>query len=169
MRPSALTTASRSRSAVVTRRRRLRPPCLVERLAADGVGERGGGAAPVDLRLRALGLQLVEDARQLADLLLVELELVGEEAQRPPHAERAATLVTMTGFPAGRAASVLVVVPSMPSRTAAASFRPAAVLTLGMTLTPVQIPGMHRLSPISSGLGHRRGLCDAGTMPRVKN
>src|SRR6476660_8639999 len=63
---------------------------LVERAATDGVGERGRGAPLVDLRLRALGLELVQDARQIADLLLLELELVRQKAQRAPHAELAA-------------------------------------------------------------------------------
>src|SRR5207249_1050210 len=44
-------------------------------------------APVVDGGLRALGLELVEDARHLACLRLVEPELEGEKAQRSPHPE----------------------------------------------------------------------------------
>ena len=84
---------SRSRVALWTRR----SPALaglgdVERLAPDGVGEFRQGAAVVDLGLGPLGLELVEDPHQLGDLLLVQVELVGEEAERPPDAESATAL-----------------------------------------------------------------------------
>ena len=44
----------------------------------------------VDGRLRALGLELVEDRGEPFGLPLVEAELVGEDAQGPAHSERAA-------------------------------------------------------------------------------
>src|SRR5262249_19193118 len=47
-------------------------------------------AAVVDGRLGTLGLQLVEDLRQLLDLRLVEVQAVGEKPQRAPDAEGAA-------------------------------------------------------------------------------
>src|SRR5438105_7743312 len=71
-------------------------PGFVELLEAQPVGERGHRAAIVHRRLGAFGLQLVEDLRQLRDLLLVEVELVGEEPQRPPDAEGAASAEVVT-------------------------------------------------------------------------
>src|SRR5947199_347865 len=66
---------------------RLARPGGVEGVLGEGVGERRRHAPVVDRRLGALGLQLVQDARHLARLRLVEPELEGEEAQRPPYAE----------------------------------------------------------------------------------
>ena len=51
------------------------------------VGEFRQGPAIVDLRLGPLDLELVQDPGQLGDLLLVQVELVGEEPQWPPDAE----------------------------------------------------------------------------------
>ena len=56
-------------------------------LAADLVGERSGGAPTSDLRLRALRLQIAENACELGDLSLVEVELVGQKPQWPAHAK----------------------------------------------------------------------------------
>src|SRR5438094_438059 len=69
-----------------------RPPRLgrpggVEAVLGEHVGERRRHAPVVDGGLRALGLELVEDARHLARLRLVEPELEGEKAQRSPHPE----------------------------------------------------------------------------------
>src|SRR5437899_1501405 len=69
-----------------------RPPRLgrpggVEAVLGEHVGERRRHAPVVDGGLRALGLELVEDARHLACLRLVEPELEGEKAQRSPHPE----------------------------------------------------------------------------------
>src|SRR5438876_6507519 len=66
---------------------RLGRPGGVEAVLGERVGERRRHAPVVDRRLGALGLQLVQDARHLARLRLVEPELEGEEAQRPPYAE----------------------------------------------------------------------------------
>src|SRR5262249_59990974 len=51
-------------------------------------------APRVDVGLGALGLDLVQDTGELGDLRLAEPELVGEEAERTPHAERARAGVT---------------------------------------------------------------------------
>ena len=48
---------------------------------------KGRGTAQVERRLRAFQLQALEDARELRGLLVVEIELEGEEAQRTSHAE----------------------------------------------------------------------------------
>jgi len=77
---------------------------LAELRALDGIGERAHRASIVDLRLRALGLELVEDARQHRDLRLGEVELVREEAQRPSHAEDAAVVARSAGSAAEAAA-----------------------------------------------------------------
>src|SRR6185369_4058657 len=69
--------------------RRLLRGRLVELIAAERVGEARERATAVDLRLRALRLQIGEDLRELADLPLVQLELVREEPERPPHADAA--------------------------------------------------------------------------------
>ena len=62
----ALVTASRRRSALLTRRSAPSPAlALVEGLAGDGVGKRRHRAPAIDLGLGALGLQLVQDPRQL--------------------------------------------------------------------------------------------------------
>src|SRR5438309_350504 len=66
---------------------RLGGPGRVEAVLGEQVGERRRHPPVVDRSLRALGLELVQDARQLARLRLVQAELEGEEAQRPPHAE----------------------------------------------------------------------------------
>src|SRR5712672_3044689 len=60
---------------------------LVERLQPDGIGERRDGAPIVHRGLSALRLQLVEDLRELSDLLLAEVQLVGQEPERPPDSE----------------------------------------------------------------------------------
>ena len=88
MRARALVTASRSRSALATRRSAASLARASSKAAPPhGVGEGRHRAPAIDLGLGALGLELVQDARQLADLPLVELELVGQEPERPPDAE----------------------------------------------------------------------------------
>src|SRR5580698_3744491 len=62
----------------------------VEGRAADRVREARQRAPPIDLSLRPLGLQIVEDPSQLGDLLFVQLQLVGQKAQGTPHPERPA-------------------------------------------------------------------------------
>src|SRR5688572_564297 len=68
---------------------------LVEALALDGVGEGGDRAAVVDRRLRALGLEVVQDVSQLAHLSFIELQAIGEKAQRSPDAEGAEARVEL--------------------------------------------------------------------------
>ena len=59
----------------------------VELLAYKSIGEVGECAPVVDRHLSALGFQLIENARQENDLLLVELKLVSEKAKGPADAE----------------------------------------------------------------------------------
>ena len=55
----------------------------IERLAGNGIGELRQGAAVVHLGLCSFRLELVQDSGQFGDLLLVQIELVGEESKRP--------------------------------------------------------------------------------------
>lgn len=68
---------------------------LIEHGLADSVGEGRDCAPLIDGGLSALGLQLVEDDRELRDLLLFQLELPREEAEGPANAEAAAVAVFM--------------------------------------------------------------------------
>src|SRR5262249_59337845 len=63
---------------------------VVERLTGDRVGERREGAAAVHFGLSPLDLQVVEDAGEFGNLALIEVELVGQESERPADAESAA-------------------------------------------------------------------------------
>ena len=126
---------------------------LVERRATDGIGERRSGTPPVDLGLRALGLQLIEDARQIADLLLVELQLVGQEAQRPPHAELAAAAAMLEA--AGPAPVWAAVMPAMPLPATVAAplamLMAATTFAAGMTRLPPAIESWMHCLPPSAG------------------
>ena len=59
----------------------------IERLAGNGIGELRQGAAVVHLGLCPFRLELVQDSGQFGDLLLVQIELVGEESERPSDAK----------------------------------------------------------------------------------
>lgn len=65
----------------------------VEARALERLGERRRAATLIDVRLSALGLQAIENGRELSDLIIVQIELVGEEAQRTPHAKTAPVIV----------------------------------------------------------------------------
>ena len=52
----------------------------IESVASEGIGKLAQGSSIIDGRLGALRLELIENARQQNDLLLVQLELVGQEA-----------------------------------------------------------------------------------------
>ncbi len=71
--------------ALNAQRRSLTRATRVELIRRNGIGERREPLRAIDLALRALGLQLCEDLRHFGELLVVELELPGEEAQRTPH------------------------------------------------------------------------------------
>src|SRR5438132_10341836 len=66
---------------------RLGGPGRVEAVLGEQVGERRRHAPVVDRGLRALGLQLGQDARHLARLRLVDPVLEGNEAKRSPRPE----------------------------------------------------------------------------------
>src|SRR5262249_32904376 len=63
----------------------------------DGVGELGTGAPIIDLRLGSFNLEFVENAGQFRHLLLVELQLVRQKAQRSAHAPSAAAFPLALG------------------------------------------------------------------------
>ena len=62
----------------------------VESVTRESIGERGQGAAPIDLGLGAFRLSTVEDAGQFGDLAFVQIEFCAPESQRPADAETAA-------------------------------------------------------------------------------
>ena len=59
----------------------------VERLAGNGVGKLGQRTAIVDFGLGSLGLEVIQDARQLGDLLFIEIEIVSQESEGPSNAK----------------------------------------------------------------------------------
>lgn len=74
---------------------------LVVGARLDRVGEGRHRSTVIDLSLSTLGLELLDDARELGDLVVREIELVREEAERTAHTER-----TSAEEVAGRASSV---------------------------------------------------------------
>lgn len=160
MRASTLSTASRRRAALCTQLAALGGLGGVERVAAQGIGERGHGAAAIDLGLGAFGLQLVEDACQLGDLAFVEVEPMGEEAQRPAHAEAAETFVET--FHSRIAPGVVSGAMAPHAEIAADGGRvPGAV--------PGPLEGMHRHFSNSRGLcAPRRGFVGVGNVPHAR-
>src|SRR5262249_46199787 len=61
----------------------------VEGLPRDGIGELGPRPPVVHLGLGPFDLEVVKDAGQLADLLVIQVELVREKAERTPDAPAA--------------------------------------------------------------------------------
>jgi hypothetical protein len=112
---------------------------LVEGVGRDRIGERRRGAALVDRGLRALGLQLAEDRCELTDLLLAQIELEGEKAQRAPDPEAAAEFVaTATASLVKRVVRpvVAMTVAATPTATTAGAERGGtAFAVLAVTLT----------------------------------
>jgi AcrR family transcriptional regulator len=76
--------------------------------ARQRVGDRADRLALVDGRLRALRLELVDDARQALDLVVVQLELVRHDAQRTPHAEHRSAARAVAVGSAGLVTAVVV-------------------------------------------------------------
>src|SRR5262249_37821884 len=66
-----------------------------EGLGGDRIGERRRRAPGIDRRLRALGLELVQDLGELGHLRFVELELVREETKRSTDTEASAELAVV--------------------------------------------------------------------------
>ncbi len=131
---------------------------LVELLEAQRVRERGHRAAVVHRGLGALRLQLVEDLGELRHLLFAEVQLVGEKAQRPAHAESAAAELVAcaaaprTGLPARGIACV---------RAFAAAVLPARLLP------PPHHAWVHFFSSSPGRFAPGRGLQGVGTMPHA--
>jgi hypothetical protein len=62
----------------------------IEVRARQSVSELAAGAAIIHFRLGSFNLELVQNAGQVGYLLLVQIQLVGQEAQRPANAPAAA-------------------------------------------------------------------------------
>src|SRR4030095_10568861 len=71
---------------------------FVERLSRDRFRERRQGAPMVDRGLGALGLDLVEDLRELGHLPVVEVQAIREEPERTPYAEVPSGEADVTGI-----------------------------------------------------------------------
>src|SRR5262245_66201533 len=73
-------------------------PLLVEARSGDRVGEGAERAPAVHCGLSALGLHLAQDAGELRHLLVPQMELVGEEAERAADTEGARSEVARVGW-----------------------------------------------------------------------
>ena len=151
---------------------------LVEDFGADGVGEGRRGAPLIDRRLGALGLERVEDRRELRDLRLVEFELEREETQRAADAEAPATEVVTPAAAVGpvtvpmierpaavvppAGASVLVVAVGTATRVSAA-FLAAGVPT---AVKETKHSRMHFV-PLAGAHRAQRVLSARDELPRV--
>src|SRR5262245_15462676 len=123
----------------------------VERRARDGVGEPGHGTPGVDLGLRALGLERVQDTGQLGDLVLVEVELVGEEAERAADAEGTGAEVAELSRRRLARAPLPGVAVAAPAAAAAAGMAAPVVVTAVVGAPPVHHPWVHDLSSRGGG------------------
>jgi hypothetical protein len=130
----------------------LRRTFVSEGRAFEGVREGGDGALMVDLGLGPLGLQLVQDARELFDLGVGELEFVGEKAQGPSHSERAAAEgLVVPSTEMGRVvvrASVMLAVAPRRIVTTACSGSSAAATVLGVRFVTFAVRTARVLPPI---------------------
>src|SRR5262249_26520559 len=117
---------------------------VVKGRAGDRIREGSGRAAVVYLRLRALGFQVGENSRKLRDLPFLELELVGQEAQRPAHAERAA-LIAPARVP-------LVVVRGSAARPTASAAGMLTTVTIVTGLPPRIETWMHDVPPSAGAI-----------------
>jgi hypothetical protein len=133
----------------------------VEGVAGQGICKCGDGAMPIDLGLGALGLELVQDLCELADLALVESELVHQEAQRAPDAKSASA--TAESFLKRFFARSF---PGTASRTTAS---PDTTITESFKRTAGVPPKgwMHDHSPSRGAIRTRRGLVRVGNAPHV--
>src|SRR5207249_385051 len=129
----------------------------VELLEAERIREARDDAAVVDGRLGALGLQLVEDLRQLLDLRLVEVQAVREKPQRAPDAE-------------GAAAAEIVAVPTVEAEASPRGTLAgvgSATATAARVLPPMQHSWVHDV-PLSPRQCAPGGCCKrVGTMPHA--
>src|SRR5262249_31512924 len=123
----------------------------VEGRARDGVGEPGHGASGIDLGLRALGLERVQDAGKLGDLVLVEVELVGEEAERAPDAEGAGAELAEVARRGVSFAPAVGVAVAAPPAAAAAGMAAPVVVTAVVGAPPMHHPWVHDLSSRGGG------------------
>src|SRR5262245_3072423 len=124
--------------------RRLARLVAIEARSLRGVGQLRQRPSVIHLRLRSLGLELVENRGQLHHLALVQAQLPGQETQRTADAETLAGIVVvlqpMRGVPAARG-------------LAAAAFGMRRVTHRTSSTRPGQATG---------------GVKSAGTMPRAE-
>ncbi len=81
--------------------------CVVEHFRSDSIGQARNRSSIVDLGLRALRFQLVQNRRELCDLLLTKIELVRQKSQRASNAEAATAAVMITESAGPRVLGVL--------------------------------------------------------------
>src|SRR5580692_4677168 len=135
----------------------------VEGRAAHRVGEARQRAPPIDLALRPLGLQIVEDPSQLGHLLLVQLQLVGQEAQGTPDPERSTPEPLAFGLAAVFSAVAVVSAMAVATAPKSAGPMPSALGTPGpgatTTMTRAQPRPqyvVHFYSPVAEAISSRR-------------
>src|SRR5262245_35528599 len=131
--------------------------------AQDSVGELRPRAAVVRLGLGALDLELIEDAGHFGDLLLVQIELVRQEAQRAAHAPAAAG----ARLPFERVAPLVAVARHLSSSPITAVARAVAFRRAVVEKVETQVgPGAPR--EVAPGISPpRRGVAvPAGNPPR---
>src|SRR5207237_5442032 len=107
------------------------------------------------------GLELVQDLRQLGDLVLAEIQLEGEEPERPAHAEGAASAAEL-------AAAAEPELEPVPFRTFAARTRTARSVPAGAGLPqPPHHAWVHRFSSSPGQLRLPAGSSGVGEMPHA--
>lgn len=133
--------------------------------ASVTASRRADGVPVVDLGLGALGLELVEDAREHRDLRGGELELVREEAQRTSHAKEAAVVGRPAAEPTAAAGCMTAVtaVTAVAVAVAVAERRAVVTTAFGATQSSV-VPGVKpgvfpprikcRMHAVSTRRGH---------------
>src|SRR5206468_9812257 len=93
------------------------------------------------------------DARERRHLPLVQLQLVGQEPERPAHAERAAAEPLALAVTLALAAAAA---PAAPAATGPAARRTAATFAVAVTVVPTP-PGHHVSMHVRSPFSFRRG------------
>src|SRR4029078_7459088 len=120
----------------------------VERLPRDGVGEGRQGPAPVDLTLGPLGLELVQDARQLGHLPLVQLQLVGEKTEGATDAEGAPAEPISIVLTSAVARPMPVRCPAAPAPRRPSERSDRIEVALTTTMPAAMPPAMHSMHSV---------------------
>lgn len=114
--------------------------CVAEGSSFDGVGEGCDRTTVIDVGLRVFGLQIVEDAHELCDLRLREIQLVRQEPERPSNAEGAAA--SSEGAVLGAMSVTASAEPSLAESTSgtAAGVQTTALFTTTLATAGVLVP-----------------------------